>query len=773
MSFPITNSGGPSRNPSENASPARRERGVLLINLGSPDAPTVPAVRRYLSEFLSDPAVIQLPRGLGWLNGALGRMISRFRAPSSAEMYRAIWSEEGSPLISITQAQAEALRQVLPRGWRVFTAMRYGQPGIGQTLREIEASGVEELVVVPMYPQFSGPTTGTAMREVYDYLKDNDHTIQVATRLSWYNDCGYIAAQRTLLEQYARSHGLTPDNCYLLFSTHGLPVSYVERGDPYPKHMAQTVTLVGQQLAWPEHRMSLAFQSRFGPTKWMQPYTDGVLEKLVDEGEKRILICPISFTTDCLETLEEIDLRYRPIVEDKGAELFLCPALNAFDPFITALKHLILRGCRPICGKQRSLTAMAGPASIEARASTPAKTLVMVGMSRRGRLGSGRGPKLRFTDVEGLRRVKRSGCEVPALLRDLRETLGIEEAFLWNTCHRVEFYGFVDHSDEPGRLAQITSRIGQQLFGAGAEDQVNVLSDREARHHLLRTAAGINSHLPGERDVLTQLQAAYRLADRAETAGPAVQQLIDEVVGAEQHLRATTDWGRFDPDYCRIAIGRVAEEASLDLSSCRILVIGGSTTSASVCRTLIKDYDVQARQLTLMYRGHKHGGGLKQLRAAIGNGKRIRVQSYGEPRVLRALGEADLVVFGTDREKAILVANDLHQYRAQSTKPLTIIDFNTFESTSDLAGDPRVRLYNFSLLDSYVQTYADARCSTDGFAHAAGHAEAWIACHIADSAADQPTAQDAPGGHDAPPKRQSAGHACAGPTENDLAPITE
>ncbi|MFQ5462867.1 MAG: ferrochelatase [Phycisphaerae bacterium] len=729
MSFSRTNPGHPGRNPSGDASPARRERGVLLINLGSPDEPTVPAVRRYLSQFLSDPAVIQLPRGLGWFNRVLGRLIGLLRAPTSAEMYRSIWSEHGSPLISISLAQAEALREALPRGWRVFTAMRYGRPSIADTLREIEASGVEELVVVPMYPQFSGPTTGTAMREVYDYLSGDDHPLPVATRLSWYNDCGYIAAQRDLIAQYAREHGLSPDNCYLLFSTHGLPVSYVERGDPYPEHVAQTVSLVGQQLGWPEHRMSLAFQSRFGPTQWMQPYTDVVLEQLVADGEKRFLICPISFTTDCLETLEEIDIRYRKTVEDAGAELYLCPAPNTFAPFITALKHLVLRGCRPITGPQRSLAAITGakPAHSTQRAASP--SLVMVGMSLKGRLADGLGPDLRHTDESGLRRIKRSSCEVPALLRDMQETLGVREAFLWNTCHRVEYYGYLDDAGDARRQRDTVSRISQQLFGAGAAE-VNVLVGRDARWHLMRTAVGLNSSLPGERDVLDQFKAAHRLAARAGAAGPLCASLLKEVVDAEQQLRTTTDWGRFDPDYCHIAMKRIAEEECIDFAECRIVVVGGSTTSASVCSTLIKRFHVSGRQLTLLHRGHKHGGHLKLLRQAIGNGRRLRVQSYSEDRVLRACCEAGLVVFGTDRAEPILNADHLHRYRADRSKPLVVVDFNSFGSTEGVAASGRVRLCTHEDINANVRAHADALCRGEAFQNAARHAEAWVACQI-------------------------------------------
>ena len=212
--------------------PPAHARGVLLINLGTPDATDVPAIRRYLAEFLSDPDVIRLPTGLGWLTRPLGHLIARFRAPGSAELYRNIWTEQGSPLRTFTEAQVAALRTTLPADVRVFYAMRYAKPAIAETPARIEAACIEQLVIVPMYPQFSGPTTGTALRELYGALHRGSHRLNVTTRNIWYDDGGYVYAQAKLIAEYAKQHLLTPDNTMLLFSAHGLPVSYVKRGDP-------------------------------------------------------------------------------------------------------------------------------------------------------------------------------------------------------------------------------------------------------------------------------------------------------------------------------------------------------------------------------------------------------------------------------------------------------------------------------------------------------------------------------------------------------------
>ena len=691
-----------------------RQRGVLLINLGTPDAPDAAAVRDYLKEFLSDPAVIRLPKGTGWLNGPLGRLIAHFRAADSAKMYSRIWSEAGSPLRTITEDQVRSLEAVLPRGWHVFYAMRYGRPGIAETLRHIESCGIDELIVLPMYPQYSEPTTGTALKIVCDYLKNNAHQFHVTMRTTWYDDHGYINAQAQLIEEYARTSGLTPDNSYLLFSTHGLPVSYVKRGDPYPQHIARTVALVGQRLGWPADRMSSAYQSRFGPFRWLEPYTDDMLVKLAEAGEKRVLVCPISFTVDCLETLEEIDIRYREILESHGSDLFLCPALNTYAPFISALKHLVLRGPRPMGVVGSEERCVAGPEKTRIAAGG-VDNLVMVGVSRTGKLGEGQGPAIRFSSEDALRHIKKSQAEVPDLLRAARKETGLSDAWLWNTCHRFELYGYVgDTSNDEAMVATIRRHLFGNCEPEGLE--VNVLRGVDAWRHLVRTAVGLNSGLPGERDILEQLQASYRLATRAGTVGTLTHRVIRDIETFDRTLRETTEWGTYDPDYCHAAISRVVQADSLDLPGSQIVVIGGSTTSAAVLRTLRERLDVPAQQLTLFYRGHKHGGQVKVLRKAIGNGRRVRVQSYEEPSVREAIAEADVVVFGVDCETPLLAAADLRGNRDFDERPLAVFDFNTFGSTTGLQGLPGVSLFDLGRLDAEVACFAAELCDTERFA---------------------------------------------------------
>ena len=351
----------PSNDPSVQF-PARSQyrRAVLLVNVGTPDSPDPADVRKYLAEFLSDPHVIRLPYWLAWFQKPLGKIIARSRAGASSDKYKKIWTDRGSPLKTIMADQAAALARELPPGWQVFIAMRYGHPTIAETLKQIQNADIDEVVVVSMYPQYSGPTTGTVLRELYRTLRTTAKHLNVSTRATWYDDIGYINAQARLIADYTTKNNLTPDNTHLVFSVHSLPTSYVTGGDPYERHTTRTAELVLRRLGWPVERATLGYQSRMGPSKWLTPDTREVLTQLAEEGEKQVVVCPVSFTVDCLETIEEIGIRYRRHFEETGGKLFLCPALNTYEPFISSLKNLVLRGPQPMTLLERGGNTYSG-----------------------------------------------------------------------------------------------------------------------------------------------------------------------------------------------------------------------------------------------------------------------------------------------------------------------------------------------------------------------------------------------------------------------------
>lgn len=707
---------------------AVRRKGVLLINLGTPDSTDIPDMRRYLTEFLSDPDVIKLPRGLGWLNRPLGWMIARVRSPSSAELYRSIWTERGSPLRTITEDQVAALEKTMP-DTRVFYAMRYGRPAIGDVLERIEACGIEQLVIMPMYPHFSGPTTGTVQRLLHRELQRYGHKMQVTTLAPWYDDAGYTHAQAALLKEYADEQKLDPRDTLLLFSAHGLPVLYVKQGDPYVQHLKRTIDLVVERLGWPVERCKLAYQSRLGPVEWLGPYTDHLLTELAREGERRVLVCPIAFTVDCLETLEELGLRYRKAFEAAGGSMFLCPALNTFEPFIAALRELALRGPKPI-QTWRDQPPLMTPASEAASCDDELKSLVMLGVSLPGLIGDEPESSMTHTDGEGLRRAKHPQCDVPALLRSVREKLPVREAWVLNTCRRFEFYGLLERdAKSDGTRRKVTAELRSNLFphaGSDGDARINTLQGVQAWRHMLRTVTGLNSGLPGERDVMEQLDAAHRLARRAGAAGAAVKRLIERAVEFERDVRRETTWGDFKPSYCSAALSGVMKDIRITPATSRVVVIGGSTTSASITRALIEEFDFPSRNLTLLYRGHKQGGQIKLLRRAIGHGRRIRVHSYSERKVVETIVNADLVFFGIDHKKPVLDAEQVARRRDYRRRPLTVIDFNTFGSTRGLESIEGVRLVSAADLEREVAEFSRRMCDTPEFRQAVEQVEARV-----------------------------------------------
>jgi ferrochelatase len=312
--------------------------GVLLIQLGTPDAPTVPALRRYLRQFLGDPRVIEAPRLLWWF--VLNLSILPRRPAQSAAKYQRIWNREtGSPLLHWTRLQTEALQRALPQV-PVRFGMQIGNPSVAAVVHELIAAGVERLIVLPMYPQYSATTTASALDALFHALMKERRVPALRIVPPYYDHPAYLdAVAAVVLEEQARL-GWEPDH-YLL-SFHGLPVKYVERGDPYPQQVRRTTELLQDRLRWPAGRWTQSFQSLFGRDLWLQPYTDDTLRRLAKEGARRIFVAMPGFTADCLETLDEIGNEARELfLHAGGEELRACPCLNAHPAWIEAMRRLI------------------------------------------------------------------------------------------------------------------------------------------------------------------------------------------------------------------------------------------------------------------------------------------------------------------------------------------------------------------------------------------------------------------------------------------------
>jgi ferrochelatase len=312
--------------------------GVLVVNLGTPDAPTTEAVRRFLAEFLSDPRVVDLPR-IPW-QFILRAFILPFRPKRSAHAYQQVWTPAGSPLLTGTEALTRALERRLASLLHappvVAMGMTYGNPSIARALERMQASGVRRLVVLPLYPQYSATTTAAALDRVEAALKRWPEPPEWLAIEDYHDDPGHIAALAASIAAARMPYD------HLLFSFHGIPVRYAEAGDPYGERCQATARLVAARLALPPDRWSVAFQSRVGGARWLEPYTEDRLKALAAAGVARLAVACPGFAVDCLETLEEIAIRgAETFMSAGGTDFEYIPALNDDAAQVDCLARLV------------------------------------------------------------------------------------------------------------------------------------------------------------------------------------------------------------------------------------------------------------------------------------------------------------------------------------------------------------------------------------------------------------------------------------------------
>ena len=319
------------------------QAGVLLVNLGTPEAPTARAVRPYLAQFLADPRVIEYPRWLWWL--ILHGVILRLRPKRSAHAYGRIWTAEGSPLRFGSEALAAGLQTALsqqrPGPIRVALAMRYGEPSVARQITQLQREGVRRLLVLPLYPQYSATSTGSVIDAVADSLKSLRWPPELRLVNDYHDDPNHIEALAGSIERYWAEHGRGER---LLLSFHGIPQRYLLAGDPYFCQCHATARLVRTRLGLDETQLLVSFQSRVGREPWLQPYTDATVRRLGAKGVRRLDVACPGFAVDCLETLEEIAMQNRDFFRAAGGEdLRYIPALNDSAAQIHSLAALVLR----------------------------------------------------------------------------------------------------------------------------------------------------------------------------------------------------------------------------------------------------------------------------------------------------------------------------------------------------------------------------------------------------------------------------------------------
>lgn len=316
---------------------SRAKTGVLLVNLGTPDAPTATALRSYLAEFLSDPRVIEIPKFVWML--ILHGIILRVRPKKSAAKYQSIWTEEGSPLLAISKRQAAAIQTQVGDAAIVKLGMRYGNPSIKNALREFQNEGVRKIIVLPLYPQYAAATTGSTFDAVTTELQQWRFVPELHFINNYCDHPLFIDALAASIQEDFNQNG-KPEK--LLLSYHGMPKRNLDLGDPYFCFCQKTTRLVTEKLSLAKEDYITTFQSRFGYAEWLQPYTDATLEGLPNSGIKDVAIISPAFSADCLETLEELAMENRDIFMHAGGKNYrYIPALNDRADHIHALSDII------------------------------------------------------------------------------------------------------------------------------------------------------------------------------------------------------------------------------------------------------------------------------------------------------------------------------------------------------------------------------------------------------------------------------------------------
>jgi len=334
------------RKPSEYTHDAKPLTGVLITNLGTPDAPTAEALRRYLKEFLWDPRVVEIPRPIWWL--ILHAFVLTTRPKKSAEAYKQVWTENGSPLLSISLQQRDKIQQQLAEKIagpvKVELGMRYGNPSIATALEKLKAANAQRILVLPLYPQYSAATGASTLDAVAKAFEKIRYVPDFRFVSHYHDNPAYITAVSNSIKKYWDEHGQAEK---LFFSFHGMPAATLTAGDPYFCQCQKTARLVAEQLSLSDDQWIVAFQSRFGKAEWLKPYANETLKKLGESKLKSLqVVCP-GFSADCLETLEEMADENKEVFQSAGGgDYQYIPALNDNDEHMTTLSDLIMQNLK-------------------------------------------------------------------------------------------------------------------------------------------------------------------------------------------------------------------------------------------------------------------------------------------------------------------------------------------------------------------------------------------------------------------------------------------
>jgi glutamyl-tRNA reductase/protoheme ferro-lyase len=633
------------------------------------------------------------------------------------------WSGDGhllapDPLLAAANERCDALERALPKGWRVFYAVHNGRPSIAEALTTIREAGIERLIAIPMRPQFCG-VSGTELGELYRCLGEFSSDLHVEVRPWWHDDAAYVDAHAKLIHTCASERGLTSINSVLVFWAN-LP----EASDLESNRVRQAAEHLRKRLGWSTQRAATLIT---GPGT--QSLRDTVYSLGADEGTS-VLLCPIVHMSVASQLGAELEALLRPYRDEGGGAAHICPPPGSSEEFIKALSLLVRRGRAPISGLRNEPEPLLPPMDLRALVEKEIGTLMMAGVSVHCSLGQCGGPKLHYCDATELRTVKRPHMETVALLNRVGETLRVRECWIWNTCSRYEFYAWARPGSTPEETRQTLFKAMDEVLGSGARKFANLFTGRAVWRHALRTASGLNSALVGDAEVVEQLRAAKSAALYAGSAGELTDAFIENLGQAVRDLRAETTWGEYAHRYCDIALSRLTPSIRGAISRGKCVVVGGSTTSCSVLETLRDRFRVPQDNISLIYRGHRKGTLIKRLKEAVGEGAITIVDDYSSPSVLATIARADFVVFALDQRQPVFTGAALQQCRDLAARPLTIVDFNTFDSIASAEDIAGLRFINAARIDSEVSSFNREQLASPRLGAAVRHAETWIARHV-------------------------------------------
>lgn len=699
-------------------------RAVLLIHFGNPFGKDIRSARRYVSSLLADRRVVRLPLAARPLQLLAAPVLARALITRPLQD-NVLFNPDLPALAQFAADQALAVQSALPGGWRVYHALHYGEPSIRSAVEQIVESGVEEVVVIPMRPQFSEPMAGNILEEFYKCIKIYGPHLQIEVRSTWFDDSAYIDAMAQQIATHAQDNALDTDDTTLLLWGPALPRAYVRRGDPYAAQTLRTAQFIRNRLGWPAERAITAFRGWNRSIPWIQPDVKDVLADLASAGNPHVIACNVTSPFEAPQILQLIGGRYVRQDDVEGAQCNYTPP-SSQHPAVKSLTMLVRRGRHSVTDIKNQPQPLLTQQSPTNPVHRDIDSLVMIGSSLANRLGRGRGPGIESCTPEQLKCLKRPHLEAIEMLKQLKEQANLQECFVWNTCNRFELYAWLDAPASSADRQNAIQTAASIISADRGDAPINVLHAEDARTHMLRTAAGLNSWLVGDAEVVDQLDAASRTAAYAQTAGSMTDALISDITQSVCQLRQVTSWGDYSHRYCDIALRRLSSTLAEPVANGRCLVIGGSTTSASLLESLQERFTPIQESLTLVYRGHRKGRLARRLRSAVGKGRMLTVEQYTDQAVLDAALDADVIFLAIDQRLPIITAGQLSTIRDLAKRPLTILDFNTFGSTSGFDAVKNVNLLDAQAIDAIVGAFTTEVLEDLDFAAARTQAETWI-----------------------------------------------